>query len=91
MGGTAWRNLKMEHRRKINIQEHRQEPGRRPIFHIRKLIYTERVRQILVGLGGWIQIPILGMTIIIYKAGDIRTATLVQWRGALIFNIAAKG
>ena len=59
MGGTEWRNLEMAHMRQSGTQEHHQETGRRPQFHLRKQICAERGRQILVGLGGCIHMQIL--------------------------------
>ena len=49
----------MAHRRKIDTKEHFQEPGRRPQFYRHKRACTERDRQIMVGLGDGVQMPLL--------------------------------
>ena len=68
----------MLHRRKSGIQEHHQSPGSRTGFHRRKLLLIERGIDILVWLGGWIQMALLEMAKRVYNYGERLTSTLVH-------------
>ena len=80
----------MVHRRQSCIQYHLQEPGRRPKFLRQKQICKQRGINIVMGLGGWIQMSLLDMERIIYRAGERQTETLIHCRGAQLCNITAK-
>ena len=50
-------------------------PFRGPLFYIWNLIYTERIIQLMVGLGVWVHMILLDVARIIQKSGERLTAT----------------
>ena len=92
MGGTAWRSLEIAYKRQSDIQEHHQHQAhvRRPRLHSWKKMRTKRGRQIMVGLGGGIYMPLLDMVRIIHKACERQISTLVHGRRAPFHKITEK-